>query len=652
MASAATQRAARVRARRLGSGIRELFFNFINSKRPQGIEEDFGLVQIEIFVFGFNDQKEAVVGSQREPGYVEHRMIRPGQTVQREHAEDGAERGAEYGEFEGDRDEMRPAVVGFAADVERVADDVRVPLHAESGEAAEQATGKYDGGKNGAVKADGFVETVDGQRRVGVDLAESGVIGALRGFEKLLRRLEFSEQSVNGLELHDLAANLRIWIQPPREIGGARSGVQIIKQAVIARIGFKLGDPAVFVVNVAEFDGASRAGSLAGGDNLAVFHLTVLFLGQDFCGVDALHAVGAFFHHAAAAHGDVRIAHAVQAGRGVIREQKEIEAADLVRAVVRAVASADAAVVDHFVQAFRAVNRGADRADNFARRVFAVHAEHRLVVGFRRVEVAAEISVDADPLHGAAFHDLLFADHRDVVFGLAGDDAGIAANTFVQIDGHTPGIAFLFESGIQGQAFGFLFFRVDGEVGIFAIFIERGHADQIATHGLVGFLGTLVAFLVDSVLMLSDGEIIFFAGLFDAQPVGNEGRAAGANQVGVETRTAADLAGFVASVAEVESDGVISVAGNEHDSGFHFASAELQLDVIAVDDAEALRGLRADHRGVVPSEFGVGLRNFLEPAAIGEATVENGGIGFENDFEVACFCAVVGRGRYFRAGRD
>src|ERR1700722_14708794 len=203
MASAATQRAARVRARRLGLGIRELFFNFINSKRPQGVEENLGLVEIEIFVLGFDHQEKAVFRSQRETRDVEYRMIRPWQSVEREHAEDGAERGAQDGEFEGDRNEMRPAVVGLAADVERVADHVGVPLHAETGEAAEQATGKDDGRENGAMKADGFVETVDGQRRVSVDLAESGVVGALRGFEQLLGRLEFGEQSVNGLELHD-----------------------------------------------------------------------------------------------------------------------------------------------------------------------------------------------------------------------------------------------------------------------------------------------------------------------------------------------------------------------------------------------------------------------------------------------------------------
>ena len=53
---------------------------------------------------------------------------------------------------------------------------------------------------------------------------------------------------------------------------------------------------------------------------------------------------------------------------------EEVEAADLVRAVVAAVAGADAAVVDHLVQALVAVDGGVHRADVLARRVLAVHA--------------------------------------------------------------------------------------------------------------------------------------------------------------------------------------------------------------------------------------------------------------------------------------
>ena len=107
------------------------------------------------------------------------------------------------------------------------------------------------------------------------------------------------------------------------------------------------------------------------------------FSDVDLRRVDPLHAVGALLHHAAAAHGDVGVAPQLQARRVPVLIEQEVEAADLVGTVVRAVARADAAVVDHVVQPFVAVHRRADRADDLARRVLALHARHRLEVGLR-----------------------------------------------------------------------------------------------------------------------------------------------------------------------------------------------------------------------------------------------------------------------------
>ena len=107
------------------------------------------------------------------------------------------------------------------------------------------------------------------------------------------------------------------------------------------------------------------------------------FSDVDFRRVDALHAVRALFHDAAAAHGDVGIASELQAGRVPVLIEQEVEAANFVRAVVRAVPRADTAVVDHVVQPFVAVHGGADRADDLARRVLALHARHGLEIASR-----------------------------------------------------------------------------------------------------------------------------------------------------------------------------------------------------------------------------------------------------------------------------
>ena len=141
---------------------------------------------------------------------------------------------------------------------------------------------------------------------------------------------------------------------------------------------------------------------------------------------------------------------------------EEIEPADFVRAIVRAIARADAAVVNLQVQPFVIVERRADRADQFAGRVFALHARHRLMAHRRVVRLAAEISVNADPLHFAARGDLVLADHRDVVLCLAGEHAGVAADAGRQVNGHAPSVTLIaMLAGIE-ERLGFFVGRLGG----------------------------------------------------------------------------------------------------------------------------------------------------------------------------------------------
>src|ERR1700723_1082063 len=354
---------------------------------------------------------------------------------------------------------------------------------------------------------------------------------------------------------------------------------------IVARLRFPFGDAAVRVIDIAENDRLRRASALAGCDDFAVAHFAVLLFGSNFCGIDALHAVRAFFHHAAAAYGDVGIAHAVEAGRGVIRIEQEIEAPDFVRAIVRAVARADAAVVNHFVQAFGAVHRGADGADHFAGRVLTVHAEHRLVIRFGIVYAAAEISVHADPVHRAALHYLFLADDRNILFGLAGFDAGVAAHAFVQVHGQAPGVAFGFKARIEREALGGIFLVIFGEVCVFLPFLGGGDADGVPARGFHAFLIDLLAVLVNHVLVLGDGEVIFLAGLFDFQSGDDPRCVGGANKIGVEAGAGAHAAG---------------AARNDHYAGFCFVTRELQLYVIAIGERQVLSGGGTDHRGIVP----------------------------------------------------
>ena len=126
--------------------------------------------------------------------------------------------------------------------------------------------------------------------------------------------------------------------------------------------------------------------------------------------LDPLHAVRALLHDAAHADRDVGVLHHLARAPGMPlgpeRAQveavqlahvpiEEVEAAHLVRAVVRAVPGADAAVVRHDVEPLGVVHGGVDRADRLARRLLALHAGDRLhrdlrVLGDLAVARAAE----------------------------------------------------------------------------------------------------------------------------------------------------------------------------------------------------------------------------------------------------------------------
>src|SRR5580698_1258140 len=175
-------------------------------------------------------------------------------------------------------------------------------------------------------------------------------------------------------------ADLRVGIAQASQIGGSGPYVQVFQQAVVARLRFELRHAALGIVDVAENDGLRGTRLGASRRDFAVRDAPVLLLGFDFGCADALDAVGALFHHAAAANRHVRIAHAVLARRAPIRIQEEIKAPHLVWAVVGTVARAYAAVVHHLVDAVAAVHRGGYRANQLARRVFALHTRHRLEI--------------------------------------------------------------------------------------------------------------------------------------------------------------------------------------------------------------------------------------------------------------------------------
>ena len=118
-----------------------------------------------------------------------------------------------------------------------------------------------------------------------------------------------------------------------------------------------------------------------------------------------------------------------------------------VRTIIRAITRADAAIIDLQVQAFLVMQRCADGANHFTRRIFALHAlAPSLVEHFGIYGRSAKISVHANPVHHASPRDFLFADDGNVIFRLASNCAGVTADARAQINRHAPTIAVVLKS--------------------------------------------------------------------------------------------------------------------------------------------------------------------------------------------------------------
>src|SRR5690606_12484287 len=100
----------------------------------------------------------------------------------------------------------------------------------------------------------------------------------------------------------------RVRVAAPRQVRRPRPRAEVLEQPVVAQLRLQLHDAALRIVQIAEHDRVGRADLLAGRPDVAVADLPPFRLRIDPRLVDALHAVGALLHHAAAADRHVGIA--------------------------------------------------------------------------------------------------------------------------------------------------------------------------------------------------------------------------------------------------------------------------------------------------------------------------------------------------------
>ena len=234
-------------------------------------------------------------------------------------------------------------------------------------------------------------------------------------------------------------------------------------------------------------------------------------------------------------------------------------------------------------------------------------AHHGLGQQHRVGLVPGEVAVDPQPVHLAAPADLVLADDRHVVLGLAGDEARGAADAGIQVDRHPP----LRRRGQVGPRL-----DVGGMLALVGL-APGGEVGDVADLHQLAFLGRVP---LELVVGLRRGERVSPAGPGNLQAGRDIGACPGAKFVRIEAGPLGDATDGP-TVAERNTDAVVGVARGDHRGDLQRPAVEGQLHEVAVVDFEGLGRRGAEQRGVVPAELGDGVGGLLEPAVVGIAAV-------------------------------
>ena len=257
-------------------------------------------------------------------------------------------------------------------------------------------------------------------------------------------------------------------------------------------------------------------------------------------------------------------------------------------------------------------------------------AAHRGVVPDRS-SPSRVITVDADPVHLAAAHHLVFADHRNIVLRLAGHHASVAAVATVQIDRHAPGITRVSKFLVKRIFLGRFLVPFVRERRILLVFLQRPGRQN------------LPAFHVE--VILRTRQRIIIAGLADFAPGGDHNASELRTTYALNPLSVPVYPAALRPYPSGNTTDAVRLARQNPCRRCHFAVGKRYVDHIrkicpcspprdaTVRQCQLLCRSRTHQRGVVPRQFRYRLRQFLQPAVIREAPVINRGIRPENKFE-------------------
>src|SRR5262249_42504522 len=134
-------------------------------------------------------------------------------------------------------------------------------------------------------------------------------------------------------------------------------------------------------------------------------------------------------------------------------------------------------------------------------------------------------------------------------------------------------------------------------------------------------------------VVLHSGEAELFSQLLQLRAGGVGGRGGSAESIAIKAGAVSSAAGSSSAVAESDGNRAIGLAGDAPDGTPNAAAVNRDLNAIFVVEIVVLRGLFADHDGIVPGKAGDRTRQLLQPGIVRIAAVEDIGVGMERNFE-------------------
>src|ERR1700691_700487 len=195
VAMCTSERAARAPIGATGALGASSVLNFKYSMRMQAFQELFCFDEIEFLVPRLDAQEKTVGGRHCELLDVKRRVIWRRQAIEREHSKYSRKGCTQNRQLESDRYPHRPAIERFPADVQRKADHVGIPAHAETGQSAAQAAKEHQRRKDRPIKSHGLGQALDRNGRKRVNAAIARIVGAVSRRQHFFRRRELSHQT-------------------------------------------------------------------------------------------------------------------------------------------------------------------------------------------------------------------------------------------------------------------------------------------------------------------------------------------------------------------------------------------------------------------------------------------------------------------------